>query len=202
MEKFNKLKSFYLQLFPGMTEEGWQKCASLLSFRKLKKRDYYLKEGEVCNTVSFINKGLVRMFYEIEGKEKIMCFIGEHAYVSEYQSFLTRKPSMIYIQALEDLELIDTTYHNLQYLYSTMPEANLIGRLIAEQLYISMNESSLIERKESIEQRYLRLIEEQPMLLQKVPQYMIASFLGITPEALSRVKARMVKDRKPMALVY
>jgi CRP-like cAMP-binding protein len=202
MEKFQKLKSFYLQLFPEMTDENWDKCAAMLKIRKIKKRDYYLKVGEVCNTVAFVNSGLVRMYYELDDKEKIICFIGEHQYVSEYQSFLTRHPSMIYIQALEDLELVETSYQDLQHLYSTMPEANIIGRLIAEQLFVNINATGLLERMESIEQRYLRLIEEQPELLQKVPQYMIASYLGITPEAFSRVKARMNKDKKPASLSY
>ena len=128
--------------------------------------------------------------------------MNEGMYVSEYASFLTRTPSFQYIQALEDTELVETNYENLQKLYREIPEANIIGRLIAEQMFIRINEINIISTKETIEQRYRRLINEQPWLLQKVPQYMIASLLNVTPEALSRVKARMNKTQKAPVMVY
>ena len=201
-EGFLKLKAFYKQLLPSMTEESWSVCQSKLTSRQLKKGDFLLREGAACNQVSFINKGMVRMYYLAGGKEKVVCFFNENSYVSDYQSFLTRRPAHNYIQALEDTEVIETSYDNLQALYKTMPEANTIGRLIAEQMFIMINESHDIEKRESLEKRYTRLINEQPWLLQKVPQYMIASLLNITPEALSRVKARMNKTRKIAEVVY
>jgi CRP-like cAMP-binding protein len=82
-----------------------------------------------------------------------------------------------------------------------VPEANLLGRLIAEQLFIKLNEGQETEVKATIEQRYQDLINEQPWLLQQVPQYMIASYLGITPEALSRARGRMNRKGKINALI-
>ena len=194
-DKFEQLRNFYKQVFPGLTEQAWTHMSSLLSVRTIKKNDYVLREGTVCNHISFVNKGLIKMSYIVGDKEKVISFCNEGNYISDYQSFLTRKPSMIYLQALEPTELIETTYDGLQYLYEKSPEANLIGRLIAEQLFIVMSECDMEEKKLSIESRYLKLIREQPGLLQRVPQYMIASYLGITPEAFSRIKARLLRQK-------
>ncbi len=201
-DKFSKLKAYYKELLPSMTEESWAICQNLLNIRTFKKGEFLLKEGGICNHVSFINSGLIRYYYIAEGREKTLCFMNEGMYVSEYASFLTRTPSFQYIQALEDTELVETNYENLQKLYREIPEANIIGRLIAEQMFIRINEINIISTKETIEQRYRRLINEQPWLLQKVPQYMIASLLNVTPEALSRVKARMNKTQKAPVMVY
>ena len=195
-ERFQQLKAFYQFLVPGLPEASWERCSRALKVRLVKKGDLLQKEGSVCNCVSFINYGLLRMFYMADGREKTVCFFNENNYVSDYPSFLTRKPATLNIQAMEDTELVETTYEQLQQLYIDVPEANLLGRMVAEQLFIRMEESNAKNVTGSIEARYKQLIDEQPWLAQKVPQYMIASMLGITPEALSRVKARMNKPRK------
>jgi CRP-like cAMP-binding protein len=195
-EIFAQLKAFYYFLVPQLPEESWDICESVLTVRRIKKGQLLLKEGQVCNYVSFINKGSIRVFYNVDGKEKVLCFFNENNYVSDYTSFLTRKPALLCIQALEDTELIETSYEGLQMLYSRVPEANLLGRIIAEQLFIRMSEISGLGRQDTIEERYAQLISEQPWLMQKVPQYMIASYLGITPEALSRAKSRRNKPLK------
>ena len=195
-EKFEQLKNYYKQLLPNLSEEGWKFTESLLTVKMVKKRDFIVREGSVCNYVSFINSGLVRMYCVVDGKERILSFCNETNYISDYQSFLTRKPSLINIQALENTELVETNYDGLQLLYKKVPEANLLGRLIAEQLFVMAYDGSIIEMSDSIEMRYNKLINELPWLLQRVPQYMIASYLGITPEALSRIKARKSKPKQ------
>ena len=199
--KFEPLRAYYKQILPTMSPEAWELAQSLLTVRTVKKRDFVIKEGEVCNFIAFVNYGSVRMYHLIEGREKIMSFCNETCYISEYQSFLTRRPAQVSIQALENTELVETSYEGLQLLYQKVPEANILGRLIAEQLFLMLFDGSLMVIKESIEQRYNKLINEQPWLMQRVPQYMIASFLGITPEALSRIKARAVKQKQPVLQV-
>lgn len=189
------LKNYYQQLLPTMCEDDWQFCASLVSIRQLRKREFLVREGQLCNHVSFVSKGLVSMYYLVDGKEKIIEFCNELNYTADYRSFLTRQPSMLYLQALEPTELLETSYEGLQLLYDKVPGANKLGRLIAEQLFIDMCDSANMEKNDTIYDRYYKLVQEQPWLLQRVPQYMIASYLGITPEALSRVKARMGKPR-------
>ncbi len=199
--KFEKVRTFYQQLLPSMNEESWAITESVLSVRSFRKGDFIVREGSVCNYVSYLNHGLVRMYYHVDGKDKIISFCNEGNYISDYQSFLTRRPALTFIQALEDTEVVDTSFDDLQMLYKRVPESNIIGRLIAEQIFLEMCNGSNSEAKETILQRYTNLIISQPWLLQRVPQYMIASYLGITPEALSRIKSRFSKQRQPKELV-
>jgi CRP-like cAMP-binding protein len=202
-DKFEKLKSFYRQLLPAMTEDSWKICESTLSVRNIKKGEMLVREGMICNHVSFINHGLVKIYYVVGGKEKIINFCNELNYVSDYHSFLVQAPAQTFVTAIEDTEVIDTSYSGLQMLYERVPEANILGRMIAERLFIQMCESTSCEVKDSIEERYRKVMQEKPWLVQRAPQYMIASYLGITPEALSRVKARMSPKRKPvLAAIY
>ncbi len=198
-EKFAPLKAFYMFLVPSLSEESWNYIEQFLEVRSFKKGEMILKEGNVCNHVSFLNYGAARIYYHTpDGREKVACFFNENTYVCDYKSFLTRTPATESIQALDATELIETNFTNLQLIYERVPEANKLGRIIAEQMFIKLVEGNASAQKESIEVRYNRLIAEEPWLLQKVPQYMIASYLGVTPEAFSRVKARM---NKPKALV-
>lgn len=193
--RFEPLKAYFRQLLPSMSQAGWELTESVLTARRLKKGEFINREGMVCNHVSFINYGLARMYYLVDGREKIISFCNELNYICDYQSFLTRRPGCSFVQAMEDMELVEIAHHDLQMLYREIPEANIIGRKIAEQLFLEMCESNSIEAKESIMQRYTSLVERQPWLLQRAPQYMIASYLGITPEALSRIKSRAPKRK-------
>ncbi len=193
------LRDYYKRLLPTMTDESWNLCEQLVTIRNYKKGDIIIREGIVCNHVSFINYGSVRMYFVIDGKEKIISFCNELNYIADYRSFLTREPSRVYMQALEPTEVADTSYEGLQLLYDKVPEANKLGRLIAEQLFIEMSDGADTEKNETIDVRYSKIMNEQPWLMQRVPQYMIASYLGITPEALSRVKARRNKPKKTAA---
>ena len=201
-DKFQQLRNFYLQLVPGMSAESWEIVARSLTIRTVKKRDFILREGAVCNHVSFINQGLVRMFYNTEERENTICFFKENEYVSDYPSFLTRRPAQTNIQALETTEIVETNYEALQLHYQQIPEANYLGRLLAEELFIIMNETRIEELKSTIEERYNRIIERDPWILQRIPQYMVASYLGITAEALSRVKNRISARSRVLARVY
>ena len=142
------------------------------------------------------------MFYNTEERENTICFFKENEYVSDYPSFLTRRPAQTNIQALETTEIVETNYEALQLHYQQIPEANYLGRLLAEDLFIIMNETRIEELKSTIEERYNRIIERDPWILQRIPQYMVASYLGITAEALSRVKNRISARSRVLARVY
>lgn len=199
--QFRKLNAFFKHLMPGLSEENWAICEHTLRLRTVKKGEYLVRMGQICHYVSFLNHGLLRMYHLVDGKERINEFFQEGVYCSDYRSFLLREPSLTSIQAIEDTEVVDIGYEDLQALYRQIPEANIIGRLVAEELFIDICKRTTSQASDDIAQQYTDLINEKPWLMQRVPQYMIASYLGITPEALSRTKARLGRKQPKAVLV-
>ena len=144
-EQFQYLKAYYKQLLPSLTEDNWKITEQVLKVRTYKKGELIVKEGQVCNNVSFINSGLVKMYFMVNGKEKIIGFCNELNYICDYQSFLTRKPANSYVQALENTEVVETSFDDLQMIYEKVPEANKLGRKIAEGLFLEMCEANHAE---------------------------------------------------------
>jgi CRP/FNR family transcriptional regulator, anaerobic regulatory protein len=188
---FTQIKTYYRGLIPDLQEESWQKLQEKFTFQYLKKGELLTRNGEVCKQVSFINKGLLRVFYIVEGKEICTGFGKENEYLAQYDSFLTRQPSAGNIDALEDCELINLSYDNMQSLYLEEPVFQVFGRKIAEMLFIMLSAQTSQLLTLSPEERYRNVLEKQPFIIQRVPQYMVASYIGITPEHLSRLRKKM-----------
>lgn len=187
---YSKVKQFYLSL-AYISDEDWNLLSERFTVKHIAKGEILHRPGEICNHVSFVNSGLLRSYMMVEGKEFISHFAMENCYISVYDSFLTRQRGDIFIDALEDTEVVQLSYENLQWLYRSVPSAQMFGRLIAEQIYILTTKRSNSLFLNSPEERYFELLRENPSVLQRVPQYMVASFIGVTPEALSRIRKRV-----------
>ena len=189
---FQNIRAYYFRLMPHLTEAEWQALEERLTIKIYIKGDHIVKQGEVCNQVYFINSGFLRFYKIIDGKEISTGFMGANQYVSSYDSFLTRKPAFENIQALEDAESHCLSYDDMQFLYKQYPVYQMFGRVIAEQLFIWVNERTNALLLLSPEQRYENMINNQSEVLQRVPQYMLASYIGVTPEHLSRIRKKMM----------
>lgn len=188
---FDKIKKYYQKTLPGLQEEDWYALEERLNIQYLKKGELLTRQGEICRCVSFINKGLIRMFYVVDGKEISTGFLNEHEYIAQYDSFLMQQPSAGNIDALEDCELINLTYNDMQALYTSHPVFEIFGRKIAEMLFIMIMSQTTRLLTLKPEERYQSVIQYQPFVIQRVPQYMIASYIGISPEHLSRLRKKM-----------
>lgn len=189
---FQQIRSYYQNLIPQLEDHEWESMRELLTVQTLKKGEILTRNGQVCKQVSFIDKGLLRMYYLVEGKEVCTAFVPENNYLAQYDSFLTRQPSAGNIDALEDSLLINLSYDNMQHLYNKHPVFQIFGRHIAEMLFIMCSSQTNALLTLTPEERYQRLLDTQPFIVQRVPQYMIASYIGITPEHLSRLRRRKV----------
>jgi CRP-like cAMP-binding protein len=189
---FTEIKKYYQNLIPAMQEEEWHTIQEKFTVQQLKRNELLTRNGEVCQKVSFIRKGLLRMFYIVDGKEISTAFARQNEYLAQYDSFLTRTPSAGNIDALEDCELINLSYDDIQNLYQSFPVFERFGRKVAEMLFIMISSQTNRLLTLTPEERYQQLQEEQSYILQRVPQYMIASYIGITPEHLSRLRKRLV----------
>ncbi len=188
---FEQIRNYYTSLVPGISGEDWSKIESRFTVQNLKKGEMLTRAGEVSRTVSFVNKGILRIFYTVQGQEISTGFVQEGEYISCYASFLTREPAAESIDALEDAELINLSYDDMQELYQSNPVFERFGRKVAEMLFRMVSTQTTRLLTLNPEERYKSIIESQPFIINRVPQYMIASYIGITPEHLSRLRKKM-----------
>lgn len=164
----------------------------LLSVSKqitIPKNTILVKNGERCRNLFFIDKGLMRGFYYESTKEITHWFAKEEEFATSFYSFVTNEPSPETIETLEDCVLTQISHTDLQNLYSKFPETERIGRIITETYYIDLEERFLNIQFKSAKERYQNLIEKKSSLIQRASLGQIATYLGITQETLSRVRA-------------
>ncbi|NLR64314.1 Crp/Fnr family transcriptional regulator [Chitinophaga varians] len=166
--------------------------ASLFQLKRYNREDYFLREGQVCRAVGFINHGLIRYYAtNTNGEEQIYDFGRENDFFCNYSSFLDHSPSASNIQFMEDSEVLLISHEDLQRLYSSIKHGERFGRLACEQLYVHAIKKIASLYADSPEQRYLRFQEDYPDLQQRIPQYYVSSFVGVKPPSLSRIRKRM-----------
>ncbi len=195
-EAIEKLKAFIDRIVP-VTDAEWAAHRQLLRYERVEKGDFLLRAGQVCNRVSFVSTGLVRVYKTIRDQDFTMFFAFEGEYVTDYASFLTRTPADSFLQALAPTEVVHLYYEDMQQGYEEYPVWQKYGRLIAELIYLELARRTHMLQTCTPEELYLSLLKETPRILEQVPQHYIASYLGIQPESLSRIRKRMsVKDSK------
>ncbi|WP_452226196.1 Crp/Fnr family transcriptional regulator [Lacinutrix cladophorae] len=183
----------YIEKTVPVSDADWQLFSSKLENRAFKKKTKLLEVGATENYISFIEKGIARFLIPKEEKEKEItfgfCFKNE--FISAYDSFLTRTPSLYQIEALSNMSVWSISYADLQEVYEKTAIGNLIGRLSSERLFLikSKREQSLLN--ETAKERYLNLFTERPNLIKEIPLKYIASYIGVTPQALSRIRKQI-----------
>lgn len=187
---YQSIKAYYRKLIPELQEHEWHAIAEKFTTQHLKKGELLTRQGETCRQVSFINKGLLRFYYNLDGKEISTGFMQQGEYIAQYDSFLMQQPSKGNVDALEDAELINLSYEDVQSIYRSYPVFQIFGRRIAEMLFIMIVNQTTNLLTMSPEERYLFVTDNEPFIIQRVPQYMIASYIGITPEHLSRLRRK------------
>ncbi len=160
----------------------------------LAKGDFFLKSGKVNKHVGFLQKGLVRYFVYKDDEESTFEFTKEGEFVADYQSFNNNTVSNQNIQAIEDCEMLIINYPNVQIIFNTTRNGNLIGRLIIEHRFDVMVSHLLALYMQSQEERYKQFVRQYSDLAQRIPQYLIASFVGVKPQSLSRIRRRFARN--------
>ena len=154
-----------------------------------------MQQGKVCQQIGYINKGFLRGYYNNANAEEITaCFCTGNNLTTSYKSFILQTPSSLSIQALEETELLVIDYDSLQKLYSKSIVWQNIGRAVAEREYIVMEQYASVLNNETAKEKYLRLLKEQPQIIQKSPVHFIASYLGITTRTLSRIRKEITEN--------
>jgi CRP-like cAMP-binding protein len=180
-----------LSKLTNFTETEWLVFSESFEIKTYKKGTFFIKEEEFCDYVGFIDKGFFNIFYLIDGVQHIRGFFFPNEFISNYPCFLLENTSKVYIQALEDSSVTLIHRDALFLLYKKLPKIQELSRNIVESLYIEVSEKYESFFLKTAEERYLELISIGPKVIQRIPQYMIASYLGITPEGFSRIKKRI-----------
>lgn len=177
-----------------ISESDIELLVSILKSKTVKKNEYLLKEGEVCRNTYFLVSGFFRMYYiDIEGNEINYRFVPKNNFFVDFQSFLTQKPSHFYWQAMQDAEVLTLPYREIQNAYTISTTWNNFGRLMAEHVYLQLNDRVEMLLFMKPEERYLYLLNTRPELFTQVSQFHLSSYLGIKPESLSRLRKRIYK---------
>lgn len=169
--------------------------AGLFKPLQVRSGEYFLEEGQLCRYVGFIEQGLVRYYMNDNGSEKTLYFNKEGEFVSNYQSFIPRQPSNTSIQAIEDTTLQVISYADLQRLYAGIREGEKLGRLAIEHVFLSSMQQLKSFYKDSPAERYQQFLRSYPDLSQRIPQYYIASYVGIKPQSLSRIRKKLLTQK-------
>lgn len=183
-----------LSLLNGLVKlhpEEEQLIANSFTPLNLSKGDFFLRAGNICKYVGFLKKGLVRYFVLKNDEESTFEFTKEGEFVADYSSFNRKNKSNQNIEAIEDCELLVIDHENLHYIFNNIPNGNHLGRLIIEHRFDVMVNQLLAVYMRNSEQRYQKFVSDYSDLTQRIPQYLIASYVGVQPPSLSRIRKRL-----------
>lgn len=184
-------KQFETALQFKMTNKDWQIFSSKFVRQEFPKNHILLKVGQTEDYLSFVESGIIRYYIPKVENDVTFTLVFMNGFASGYDSFLTRTPSVYQLDTLKKTVLWRLKYNDLQQIYHETKVGNQIGRLASEDLYLKKFKRELSFMNETAEQRYINLFSEQPKLLKEIPLKYIASYIGITPQALSRIRKRI-----------
>jgi CRP-like cAMP-binding protein len=184
----------FVSKYITLTEEQTEFFHSLLKYRVVKKKNFLLQEGEICDFEAFILKGCIRSYYlDKEGVETILLFAVEEWWVSDLTSFSERKPSNLFIETVEDSELLSIDYNNKSLLFEKVPAFERMFRLLVQRSLSVLQQRFYASVSQTAEERYLHFLEKYPLIAQRVPQHQIARYIGVSPEFLSKVRSTLYR---------
>jgi CRP-like cAMP-binding protein len=179
--------SNYISLTPTEMDDVVNRFTS----KTVKKNDFLLREGQVCKDLVFVQEGCLRLYYISDDVEVSVWFSFKHSSAIEISSFISETPSTYFLQAIEDSEILFLPKAELNELYRVQPKMQEMMRRFLEDVVLNLINRFTSLQRDSAEKRYIDLMNK-PAYLQKVPQKYLASFIGITPTSLSRIR-KMIK---------
>jgi CRP-like cAMP-binding protein len=191
--KMESLLLKYFQKIMPLSDEEIGAIVETMSIKHFKKGTVLLKEGQISTEVYFVLEGCVRQYYLIEGDEKTNNFFTEEQWVISMNSFIQNTPSNHYLDCCMDSILVTGNSEKAESLYKRFPKLETVSRKVMEKVFAEQQEIMSSYTTDTAEQRYLKLLKSRPDLFQKIPQYQIASYIGVKPESLSRIRKRIAR---------
>ena len=195
MDNFQPLID-YINRVVQLDQQEEQALLKLLSFRKLLKGQFFLQQGDICKFSGFVIKGCTKTFYvDDEGQEHVVMFSIEDWWTSDMGSFISQKPADFNVQCLENTELIYFSFEDQEQMLREIPKLERFFRIIIERAFVASQKRVVRNMSMSAKDRYLHFRNVYPKIEQRIPQYLIASYLGITKEFLSKIKSQLISEQ-------
>lgn len=191
-EKAHVLLRRAAQPLISATEAEWQVLASAFVEKQFPPKTVLLPAGTVAREVYFVADGCLRLYYEKDGVDRSAFFFTEGQFAGAYDSFVTQTPSPHFLETLEPCRVLSLSYDGLQRLYGQVPAMNELVRKIMEHRFVELHQLFTSFILDSPEERYRDLLHHRPDLLNRIPQHYLATYLGITPISLSRIRKRIM----------
>lgn len=183
----------HIQEKVNLTEEDKILIKTFFTQKRLRKRQYLLQEGDICKHMAFIAKGLLRTYnVDEKGDEHMSVFGWEGWWLSDFNSFLTGEPAIFNIDAIENSEVLLISKADYETLTLKVPIMDRYFRILYQNSIVTKERRLMSSITHSAEERYMELASSNPKMIERVPQNMIASYLGIAPETLSRIKKSLI----------
>lgn len=188
------LKKFLSQ-YANLSEHEMEEITEKFKHKSIRKNQFLFRQGDVCKDLIFVQKGCLRLYYLKDGVETSVWFAFEHSSAIEIYSFISETPSGYFLQAIEDTEVVYLSKSELHKLYQAQPNMQEVMRKFWEDVILNLIDRFTALQRDSAEKRYLDLLGK-PAYLETIPQKYLASFLGITPTSLSRIRKQITKKQK------
>lgn len=190
-----KLIDYFNRIMP-LSEVEMNAILETTTVKEFKKGAVLLKEGQISKEAYFVLEGCVRQYYLVEGNEKINNFFTEEQWVVSIQSFSHQVPSKHFLDCCIDSILVVGNRQKEEELYIRFPKFETVSRKVLEKVMAEQQEVMATYLTDTPEQRYLKLMKSRPTLFNLLPQYQIASYVGVKPESLSRIRKRLMTENK------
>jgi CRP/FNR family transcriptional regulator, anaerobic regulatory protein len=177
-----------------LTEEETQLFLSEGQTKRIEAGKVFINEGEIFDRLFFIHSGIIRSFRLIDGDDYSFFFFADGEFAIDFESYLMNKPTLLFFETLTECTVTEYKKVVLESLFEKIPRLEKLGRWIVERCYLDVHERLKQFQVDDLETRYLKLINKNPKLFQTVPLYHIASYLGVKPQSLSRIRAKLYKS--------
>lgn len=191
IDMFDTLLS-HIQNKVDISEEQKTELQSFFTLKKLRKKQYLLQEGDVCKYLSFVSKGLLKSYFlDEKGSEHINMFAFEGWWISDFNSFINQEKAVLNIDAIEETELLMITREDYENLMLKIPVMDRYFRILYQNSLVTKDYRLIVSNSFTAEEKYTQFAQKNPEVIQRIPHNLIASYLGLAPETVSRIRKKI-----------
>jgi len=180
----------------SLTDKEKEEFCNLFQNKIIKKKSFLLREGEVCKFEGFVTKGIFRVYHiDKSGAEQILYFAIENWWITDIDSFNNERPSQLFIEALEDSEVLSISKKDKEFAYANLPKIEKLFRVMTQKTHVALQRRMIGNLSKTADQRYFDFIEKYPQLYQRLSNLQIAAYLGISHEFLSKIRNKIANKK-------